>query len=287
MPLIDHNYFIGELNLPGTGSNDVQARLDLFITKYEKKFLTDLLGTTLYKSFLAALGSDPVPQAYTDLLFGADYTYSGIDTSWKGLISLPEGVLATINSANFFPVVVGGTGQYDPIVDSNTAIIPQQFVGNVVKVSRRGVGYLRSDEFTITGNVLTLTTGVFKSGETLFYEKNNSLSVTPYSALRPTSPIANYVYYLWMRNEVSQTTQGGEVIPVSENATRVSPSAKMQKAWNEMVDWCWQLVRFLDANKTDYTGWRGAYSYLDNYRYNTYSSSRMADIFYPINDFNL
>lgn len=50
------------------------------------------------------------------------------------------------------------------------------------------------------------------------------------------SPIANYVYYWYMRNSVSTTTGVGEVETMSDNSMRVTPSLKMARAWNEMVD---------------------------------------------------
>ncbi len=51
------------------------------------------------------------------------------------------------------------------------------------------------------------------------------------------SPIANYVYYWYRRNDVSITTGIGEMETDSDNSVRVSSALKMCRAWNEMVEW--------------------------------------------------
>ena len=51
------------------------------------------------------------------------------------------------------------------------------------------------------------------------------------------SPIANYVYYWYRRNDVSITTGIGGMETDSDNSVRVSSALKMCRAWNEMVEW--------------------------------------------------
>lgn len=282
MPLIDHTYFIGELNLPGTNKTDMQKRLNLFIVKYEQKFLTELLGYDLYTKLIAGLKVGPVEQKWLDIVFGTEYYYAGRTHRWKGLIELPDGVTAAIDTDNFYTVIAGRGQMYDPVANASSVIIPPQFVGSITKVSRRGVGYLRADEFTITGNILQLTGYTFVSGDTFFYEKSSNISLTPLGNSLPLSIIANYVYYWWMRNEVTQTAMVGEVMTTTENAVRVSPSGKMARAWNEMVEGSWELIRFLDAFPDTYTQYRSPYRY-----WNSFTRARMSDVFYPINEFNL
>ena len=72
---------------------------------------------------------------------------------------------------------------------------------------------------------------------------------------KKTSPIANYVYYWWMRNGVTKTTSVGEVMPEGENSKRVSPARKMISAWNEMSERIDGLICFLEANKATYPEW--------------------------------
>jgi hypothetical protein len=69
------------------------------------------------------------------------------------------------------------------------------------------------------------------------------------------SLIANYVYYWWIRNEVSKTSGIGEVRPVSENAVNASPADKMVKAWNQMSDKIRRLFHFLYNNADTYPEW--------------------------------
>jgi hypothetical protein len=188
MALIDHTFFIGELNLPNTGNTEMQLRLNRFITKYEDRFLTELLGYDLYKQLKTGLIAITPDSKWTDIRDGADFTFNGLSYNWQGLVN----------------------------DDTKTSII------------------------------------------------------------------ANYVYYWWMRNEATQTTAVGEVITKTENSTRISPATKMRSAWDEMVNGVWQLVRFLDANRSIYTGWRGAYTYTNNYRYSSFPTQTMSDIFYPL-----
>ncbi len=51
-----------------------------------------------------------------------------------------------------------------------------------------------------------------------------------------SSPISNYVYYWYMRENVTVTASVGEVEGKAENGKVVSPGPKMTRAWNEMVD---------------------------------------------------
>lgn len=75
------------------------------------------------------------------------------------------------------------------------------------------------------------------------------------SATKKQSPIANYVYYWWLRDRVSQSTAVGEVQSKSESGEKVSPATKMCRAWNEMVKWAKDLFLFLDSNQDVYTDW--------------------------------
>lgn len=99
------------------------------------------------------------------------------------------------------------------------------------------------------------------------------------------SPIANYVYYWWMRNNVSHTASIGEVVPVAENSQRTSPVGKMVRAWNEMVNLNREIVPTMDANYLSYTpiyGWQNGW-YLDGQYWGVHNP----EIFYYQNTLNL
>lgn len=50
------------------------------------------------------------------------------------------------------------------------------------------------------------------------------------------SPLANYVYFFWMRKEASMSTPVGEKINNTDNTVAVTTLNKQAYAWNEMVD---------------------------------------------------
>ena len=68
----------------------------------------------------------------------------------------------------------------------------------------------------------------------------------------PLSPIADYVYWYWLKHNHSQTSGLGEVRSELQNAVRVSPKHKAVKTWNDMVEKTWLLYEFLKVNPTTY-----------------------------------
>lgn len=86
------------------------------------------------------------------------------------------------------------------------------------------------------------------------------------------SPIANYVYFKWMENEVSTTTGIGEKKMTFANSINYSPMQKMVTAWNEMANWNRTLYHFLDKNSADYPD---------------YGSDWLNELFYKINEFGI
>lgn len=128
MALIDHTFFVGELNIPNTHRPDVQERLLWFIKKYEPEFLNAVLGAPLYAAFQTGIAA-----------------------------AEPEAV------------------------------------------------------WTVLKNALMHVDGDFKY-----------------------SPIANYVYYWYMRDQATITTGVGEAKPNVDHAAPAESAQKMVRAWNEM-----------------------------------------------------
>ena len=91
MSLIDKSYFTGELVITNTNLPVIEDALEATITKYEKEILKSLLGQVLYDAFIAGLLEDPIPEKWTDLRDGKDFTqdYNGqtITLHWNGLIN--------------------------------------------------------------------------------------------------------------------------------------------------------------------------------------------------------
>lgn len=187
MALIDRAYFVGELNIPNTSQAAISSAVDLFIEKYEDKFLREVLGYTLNKSFQAGLLQPVIESKWSDLRDGVEYTnLSGKTVFWRGLID-----------------AVSGVASFD------------------------------------------------------------------------VSPIANYVYYWYIRNNHTQTATTGETKAANENSSMASPALKLVRAWNEMSAWICELVDYLDAKKDDYSEWAD---------HDVYCMRRK---FRPINEFNI
>lgn len=165
--IISKAFFIGNIEIMNTDASDVSERLDLFINKYESKFLTELLGRETYKLFNAAITYNTPPTAPT------------------------------------------ATSPFDAL--------------------------LAGQEFTDSDGELNKWGG--------FY--NNELGDTYLS-----SPIANYIYWNWMRESSTINSGVGVVEAKVENSTMVLPTELMARAWNEMVDQLWVFDNLLNEDAT-------------------------------------
>ena len=65
--IVQTSDFKGKIKIANTAQADVAADLNIFITDYEKEFLTLLLGTGLYADFIAGLAILPVDAKWTTL----------------------------------------------------------------------------------------------------------------------------------------------------------------------------------------------------------------------------
>lgn len=99
-----------------------------------------------------------------------------------------------------------------------------------------------------------------KSGKEYTYNGNlkkyRGILMTSGSLKR--SPIANYVYFKYQKDNASFTTGSGERKPKSAVSINVSPGIKMIRAWNEMVKWNREFIEFMEYSY-------GAYPEYDNY----------------------
>lgn len=98
--------------------------------------------------------------------------------------------------------------------------------------------------------------------------------------------LASYVYYWYIRDQVSQTVGMGQVKPAGENGTIVTPMYKMVRAWNEMVDEVHEIAKYIHAHPDDYGTY---YTYWNYWGWwgNTYCCRYRPEIFYPINTMNI
>jgi len=276
MSLIDKTYFVGELNIPNTNKPDVEERLTWFIEKHERPFLEQLLGVKLYQAFVNGLIAPTVDQRWTDLIQGKVYTNrAGQQARWKGLVPSADHSLI-LDVASSTDIVVGrGSNAYDPIVNSTSVTIPPSIVGKPFQFEQRGFGQLRKDEYTVVGNVLTLLNGwKFDSGNTYFYNVY-SIGISGTPGIVKESIIANYIYFHWMQDKVSNTVGIGEVKTKAENAEVFTPKVKMITAWNELSQEVVSLMDFIQSNRSDYSEWE------------SFMYSRTLNYFRPINLFGI
>lgn len=75
--------------------------------------------------------------------------------------------------------------------------------------------------------------------------------------IAPETPIAQYVYYQFLRDIASSITLVGNAASKTDNAERVNSLSKMCDAWNDMVDMTQLLAAFLTVNATDYPDFQG------------------------------
>lgn len=137
---------------------------------------------------------------------------------------------------------------------------------NLAKAFRAGL-----DEYTVDQKWTDLLEGVE------YVDANNKTRywVGFITESFPKSPIANYVYYWFIRNNHTQTATMGEVKSQNENAVNVSPTLKMVQAWNEISAWVCELVDYLNAKETDYPEWENQDVWC------------MLKKFHPINEFGI
>lgn len=275
--LITPDYFFGDLTIaqPAVSTNNIQW----FINKYEPKLLVDLLGYSTYKAFMAGIQEDPIPAKWLALLYGSEYTnrYGNLD-KWKGLIEAAEGVVLSVYNGEPISIVVGrGNDDYDPTDNADSTIIPPVVVGKKFAFEQRGFGTLRKDEYSVEGNILTLLNNIkFSALDTFFYKSSLEFAAATSDTGQKKSLIANYIYYWYIRDQVTETSGNGEKASDTQNSKSVSSITKQCRAWNSMSDSIKEMSCFLLANQSDYSDY---YSY--------YSRNKCNELFRPINELNI
>lgn len=86
MSIIVYTDFVGQLSIPNSAPTLTEgANLALFITKYEGKYLTDVLGYKMAQNFTTAIALNPTSGIWFDLWKGAEFTDTyGRLNKWVG-----------------------------------------------------------------------------------------------------------------------------------------------------------------------------------------------------------
>lgn len=74
---------------------------------------------------------------------------------------------------------------------------------------------------------------------------------------RGSNPIANYIYFEYIRNQATTSTGVGEKVPNAENMVTASVAMKANRAWNDMAKWFLVMHDFLIVNQADYPTYIG------------------------------
>lgn len=257
MPLIDRSYFVGDLQLAKLDNASVQELLDLLIQKREPELLQKSLGYSLYKVFMAGLLVDPVDPKWTNLLLGAEYTDRfGNLQKWDGLLTAPPAQVNAIDLDNQIDVQADAG-----MVTAQGIPVPVALINRPWRISKRAIGPLRASEYTVSfdGTTVFPTTAIVLND--VFFFTANDLSLEQSTGTVKQSLIANFVYYWYLRQRASNTTDMGEVVGTSENSIVNGMAIKGARAWNEMIDQIHNLWCFLDANRTIYAEWQWQQAY--------------------------
>lgn len=252
--LIDTSYFQGDLSIGQITSPAVIASVNLFIQKFEEDFLTRLLGYSLYKAFKAGLLLEAPEQRFLDLRDGKEYQWDGWLHKWRGLVFNSDGSQVVYTDQSFSDirfkigdggVITPGAGDSFVVISSLAGLTIDDF-----NVFRNGTYYYPTN-YTFdssTGKISLIYPDVFGlADEVLITRKVVGATA---GGIYKRSPIANYVYYQYLKDSVSFTMGAGEVAPQTDVAS--SPKMKMVKAWNEMAKMNRELYGFITANQSVY-----------------------------------
>lgn len=263
MSLIDLTYFIGENAIPNTDNSSIAERVNWFITKYEPIFLRNALGFPLYNALMNGMNvtAPALPaQRFLNILYGTQYTdFMGYLQQWDGLIVTQNPVLNITGGyvykkpeyliAGATPGLVPGTNTFTFDGTNNT----DNWIGWTPIITRvapmiPGIDYSYNP---LTGILVLLAPGdKFGAGETFAvqFQLNSNSTFSTSNVGQNESMIANFIYWYFMKDGVSQSTGFGEVMANAENAVRQSFRRKASDHWNGMSDKVRHLMAYLEVS---------------------------------------
>jgi hypothetical protein len=299
MSLIDPSYFIGPLTIAQVGQGTVSNNLNLFINRAEPQLLEAALGYDMAQDFLTGLQQSVIDPRWIALRDGTTFKsvsswpnwYAGFSwfnryyylnsqrsVHWAGFAS-PTSFVANTALGNQL-VLTAGSGAGNPVIGTNTFTLAA-LAGATYWIERRGVGTLISGiDYALSNNNQTIT--LIKVGDQfganeIFIIHFTTAVMAGVPSGSYVSPIAGYVYYLWIRDQITTNTGSGVVKNKNENATGASPQWRMVDAWNQMAKDIFILWQFLESSFT-----------LNPTTYANYDRTKIDySFFQPINVFNI
>ena len=266
IPLLSSAYFTGDILIQGLqGSTDASIanvyELQMFINAYEEEFLRRLLGS-MYEDFAAGIAAGTSKWlTLKDKIYTAKAYNQTVPTSYLGISdeaefadAVPAGyILEYVVFDNKGPAAVLSMGTGEGLCDVfqsygiNAYAVTSVPVGKALSMSEVKSLFLNvsqdGDEFA--GAVVDVY--LVMSPLTVSSQAPSGVSVIQYF-----SPAANYVYFQFQKNAVTQTGLNGESQPNQENSTVVMNGGKMVRAWNKMVGQVETIRQWIIDNATDY-----------------------------------
>lgn len=183
--------------------------------------------------------------------------------------------MATIDTSYFF----GELSLANPDTPAGTANLQQFIDSRDEDILQRLFGY---ELYKAWLAALALVVGPTPGPEVLLEQRfidlrdgkeytNQSGVLTKWPGLRFTvgtskkSLIANFVYYWYQNDNYTFTTGSSE--KKTELAINANPDTKMIRAWNQLVDWNYQLNAFLVDQIETYPEYEGVYLDRELYEY--------------------
>lgn len=257
--LIDETYFQGgPLNIPqDANSNARLTKIRQAIEFYERQFLERALSGPLMDAFLTGLQQTEIEDRFLKILGGtgyfSSYTFGG-SQRFRGLV---ENLGANISASVLQTVAVRvGRGQPgDPVSGASTMATPASLIGKTFTLQQRSFGELMAGiDYNISngGTAITLLNNAVFSLNDWYYFQPQGISIITQQGSVKRSPIANYVYYYFSRQDASTTTSNGEVAIKGTASDRVSGEDKQTAAWNDMVGMLRPMYSYLSTNQAIY-----------------------------------
>lgn len=158
MNLIDVTYFEVEPLIAQLNQQEVIERVQLFIARYEPRFLRQLLGNGLAKAFIEGLEPEEPAQRWLDLRDGKEYEdTAGNVFEWPGLASDETKISAIANYVYYWYTRDNaswstGSGDVVPSVENGERVGPAakqaQVWSDMIRLNYQCIHFLRTNKDT-------------------------------------------------------------------------------------------------------------------------------------------
>jgi hypothetical protein len=306
MSLINSSYFIGPLTIAQLGQPAVENNLNLFINRAEPQLLEAALGYDLWQDFMMGLQQTVIDPKWLALRDGITFKSVSSWPSWYYGFSWFNRYWYLNSQRNMrwpgfaaplsFPAPSQGLSQIVLIAGNAsgnpTANVPNPIPGTntytwsglanaIYSIERKPSGTMVENiDYALSNNSQTIT--LLQPGDKwgvgeIFILKFVQAVATGGPSNSYVSPITGYVYYLWVRDQVTVNTGSGVVKTKSENADKWNPAPRMVDAWNQMSQDMYKLWQYLEATYIN-----------DPTIYPSYDRTKIDyGFFQPINVFNI